>query len=487
MSRKLEITLVVLLLLFLGFLRFYNLSFSEYIPDETTVVTPIKENTVFTNSFFLDQRKGPMQFLVAYMPCSFGGNNVYNEGLYRILFAFAGSLSFLFFYLFIRNISGRKLIAFLSTFLLGVCGFTVGLGRIVQYQSLNMLFSFTALYFYSLLLVKDENYIGNSLLGTVFCSLSTLSHWDAVFYYPIIFWIFGKFLVNESVLRDIRVKVLISNILLSMLILAPFIIPYIRHMSENNLEYFSTRVGLGGENNTLVEKLVGYKFKVELYNPFLYLWFILGTSILSIFKLKKIKSILFWFLLNLSIFLIFVRHEGTHLYNLLIPLSILSGFGLVFLFDLFKKWWKVLVVVPIVLVLAFLYYQSFLVFADVRKEYPFEREIILGKETKRYTHEDLTNNVIGFPIRRGWVEIGNYLESLNYPRYITNENSSISNFYVGGNYGEGEGTYYIIGVKDPLSFVKDYSFSQIGKKHTVKEIKVNGGTTAKIYLVDGEN
>jgi len=486
MSRKLEVTLVILLLIFLGFLRFYNLPYSEYIPDETTVMYPLKIEEVYTREFFLGQRKGPMQFLVAYTPILFGSTNILNEGIYRIPFAFASSLSFLFFYLFVRNISGRKLIAFLSILLLGVCGFTVGLGRIVQYQSLNLLFSSLALYFYSLLLIKEKKYVRYSLLATVFCCLSSLSHWDAVFYYPIMFWIYGRFLISKSISKDIKVKVVVSNIVLSTLILAPFMIPYFRHISENNLEYFSTRVGLGGENNTLMEKLIGYKFKIELYNPFVYLWFILGTSLIALFKFKKTKAILLWFLINFSVFLVFIRHEGTHLYNLFIPLSILSAFGLVFLVDLLNKWWKVLVAIPASLVLAFFYYQSFLIFADVKKEYPFDREIILGKETRRYTYEDLPNNVIGFPIRRGWVEINEYLAGLDYPRYITNENQSISNFYVGGNYGEGEGTYYVVGVKDPLSFVKDYTFSQIGGKHTVKEIKVNGVTTAKIYLVDGK-
>ncbi|MFC1700150.1 ArnT family glycosyltransferase [Patescibacteria group bacterium] len=486
MSKKWEVILVGAVVVALGFLRFYNLGHSEYIPDETTVLYPLKESRGFSREFFLNQRKGPLQFVISYIPFIFE-KNIFDEGVFRLPFAIASTLSLVFFYLFIRNISGRKLVALLSTFLIGVCGFTVGLGRIVQYQGLNLLFSSAALYFYSLILIgSTKRRLVNSLLGTFFCCLSLLSHWDAVFYFPIMFWIFGRLLIDKDVPRDFKIKIIITNIFLSMLLLLPFLLPYIKSISASNLEYFETRVGAGGENNTFIEKLTGYKSKVDLYNPFYYLWLILGSAALAFLNFRRTKAVFSWFIINFLIFLLFIKHEGTHLYNLFIPLSILSGFGLTLLIDKFNRVWKIIIATLTFVPLLFFFYQSFLVFACVQKEYPFERETILGRETKRYTHKQLPNNVIGFPIRRGWVEINEYLKELGYPRYITNENQSISNFYVEGMYGEGEGVYYIIGIKKPLSFTLDYSFPQVKGKHTVKEIDVSGSTTAKIYIVDGQ-
>ncbi|NQU84067.1 MAG: glycosyl transferase family 39, partial [Parcubacteria group bacterium] len=133
MSRKLELILVVVLVLSLGFLRFYNLSHSEYIPDETTVITPLKNaGELFSSKFLLNQRKGPLQFVVAYISFLFN-KDIFNEGIFRIPFALASSLSALFFYLFVKNLSGRKLVGFVAMFLLFVNGLLVGLGRIVQY------------------------------------------------------------------------------------------------------------------------------------------------------------------------------------------------------------------------------------------------------------------------------------------------------------------------------------------------------------------
>src|SRR3989344_837894 len=81
--------IAMLTAVFLSFvlLRLINLGYSEYIPDETTVMTPVKNSEINTG-FLLAQRKGPVQFLVAQAVNIFN-NNVFDEFSYRFPFFLA--------------------------------------------------------------------------------------------------------------------------------------------------------------------------------------------------------------------------------------------------------------------------------------------------------------------------------------------------------------------------------------------------------------
>ena len=68
-------------------LRFINLGYSDYIPDETTVLYYLKQHQNFYSwEFFLEQRKGPVQFIAAYIPYFFT-HDVFNQLAQRIPFA----------------------------------------------------------------------------------------------------------------------------------------------------------------------------------------------------------------------------------------------------------------------------------------------------------------------------------------------------------------------------------------------------------------
>ncbi len=463
------------------FLRFVHLGYSDYIGDEHKAFVIVEgQNTL--GEFFLSQRKGPMQFVVSTIPYFFT-HDFRNELAQRIPFAIANVLAMVVFYKLVEKLTEDKMVGFLAAMFLSVCGFIVGFGRIAQYQSLNLLFSFLALWCYSQLLGNKPRIL-YVLGGTLFFSLSVLSHWDAIFILPPIIFIFLKFLKNPQIPAEFKKKVLISNFLLGCLILLPFLISYIWYQlhSVANMEYFSRRVEFGVLNSER------YKQLIELYNPFVTFWFYVIGGVLGALFIKKSPMYIAWFLFAFGVFELLVRKPGTHIYNFIIPVIILCALGIVNLVKLLPKYAKVLPFVVVFLLICFLSYQSYLIFVDHTVEYPWAREKILGYETPKYTLEDKLP-LFGFPLKRYWNEINTWVNEQNVKNgesfgYLTNEAKTISEFYMDSEYQAPPKTY-AVGVKDPLSFVKDWGFTNVGNKEKVYTIyNDRGEKVVQIYRVE---
>jgi 4-amino-4-deoxy-L-arabinose transferase-like glycosyltransferase len=179
-----EIYLLSILLVVTLFLRFPDLGYSDYIGDEHKAFFQLEKNES-TWDFFTNQRKGPMQFAVSYMPYLFT-HDFRNELAERLPFTIFNTASVFVFYAFVRRLTKDKWSAFLAAFLFSVNGFVVGFSRIAQYQNLNLFFSSLALYLYHDFREPTKNILRNTLLGTVAFSLSLLSNWDDKFVIPII-------------------------------------------------------------------------------------------------------------------------------------------------------------------------------------------------------------------------------------------------------------------------------------------------------------
>ncbi len=479
--------LLALILAPLAFLRFYNLGWSEYIPDETTVMTPVKLGYIDWE-FLLVQRKGPMQFLLA-GALGLLKISVFNELAYRIPFALASLAGLFFFFKFVEKVSG-KFAAAVATLLLGLNGFLVAFGRIVQYQNLNLLFSFAGLYFLAKAADSDKK-AKQYFLSGLFLTLSALSHWDVVFILLPALYLFFKNLGSGPILSSEKLKTILY-FFIPVLVSLIFFIPYLQKTLNigGNVEYLNTRVNLV---NLDLESFVGrfneYIFKTEVYNPFIFLYAICGLALLGSISTKKAYPFFFWFVFNLLLFLIFVKKPGTHVYNMFLPLSVLAGFGADYLFSLFNRKFGYVALPALIVLVGFLFYQNYLIFLDSSIQYPWQQEKIYNYVTRQYTDKTLSNNVIGFPLRRGWKEAREFLlaeqqrTGVTLP-FISNEAASIGGFYLDLKHGyPTDPAFYAIGVKRPLSFVNDYTFPQIRGKKTIDRISINGENFIKIYLV----
>ncbi len=471
--------LATLLLLVFGalfLLRIINLGYSDYSTDEATVLGYLRSNSqVFSTDYLLQQRKGPLQWLVVLLPY-FILKDVYHEFAFRLPFAIFNIFALYFFFKFVEKETKNFSLALMSTFLLGVNGFIVAFGRFVQYQSLNLFFSSLSLYFFARFLHEDKNKF--FYFGTATFSLSLLAHWDAVFIVPYLIYV---------IMKKFDLKMILVSVFLGLMLVGPFLIPFLRDLrsNERNRDYFSSRLGLKEEIS-----LQEVRFKTSVYNPFLFIGFTVLLLFVAVPFARQYYIFWFWFLSVFAAFLLFIKVPGTHTYNILLPVTVLVSSGYRELSRYFKNGYKLLPIGVIIAVLCFFYYQTYILFVNVDKEYPWEQEKIFRYLTPEYDHGDLTNHIIGFTHGRKWSEARIFIEEyLNNqdPKekytYITNENKTIANFYIDLDYGESN-RMLALGVKNPYNFAQDYKFSYISGRKTLHNIKnAHGDTLIRIYEI----
>lgn len=509
----LKIPLPVAIALLMIPLRFVNLGYSEYICDESVALDWLRVNKSFYPvDFFISLHKGPMQYLM-------GGliflitRDVFNEIIYRIPFAVANCLSIVIFYLFIKNLTKNKLPAFFGAVIFGVNGLLVAFGRIFQYQSFNLLFSILTLYFYSEItknvedcLPESENkIIKNSVLGTIFFCLSLLSHWDAIYILPFVFLILLKDVLFKKTLPfKLKKKFLLLNFLVVAFLALLYLIPYFKYFlnSAENQAYFQGRVSPSLITfSKFIDRIKFIIFRIKLYNPLIFFEFHLFLLAVSFLFIKKTYFYFLWFVSEILIFTLIFTNPGTHIYNIFIPLltCISLGINQVFIFPVKakkgnEKIFRIFVPFVLLFLIGFLYYQSYVVFVEHTKEYPWRKKTVLGFEIGEFSNKEkekyLTNNKIGFPLRREWEQIEIVLKDyekemgleVGSTKIQSNENICPISFYTGREVVH-SGQRFIVAVKYPLSLVNDYKgFYQTENKVTLKSaINEHGDTTAKIY------
>ncbi len=250
-------------------LRFVNLGYSEFQDDEKKTQIRLYEGETWVD-FFMRQRKGPMQFLVAQIPFSIYNPKVeVNEVAVRLPFTVANLVSVFVLYALIYKLTKSHLASFIVSLIYSVNGFVVGFSRIAQYQNLNLLFSLLSLYFFVILKSTTRKYRAFTFLATLFTSLSILSHWDAVFNtVPTLYFIIGFASRNDVTHKEKLKCLLVSFVTFSMLVL-PFMIPYLLSLVSNqtgNVDYLFKRIGTAGASFTR------HRYIFELYNPVVALW-----------------------------------------------------------------------------------------------------------------------------------------------------------------------------------------------------------------------
>jgi len=487
-----KIILISTFLISSAVLRCWDLGYSDYIPDEFKSFMILKEGESISD-FLLKQRKGPMQFLVGSLAYYFS-NDYKNELIHRIPYTLISIFNVYLFYLIVlkitKNYSRNFEISIISSFIFSFNGFIFGFSRIAQYQNLNMLFSFISiLIFFKILEVKKNSHIiFLTLLSTIFFIFSFLSHWDAVFYLPLLVSLIFYKSIQEKNWK--RLSLVIGTFFFScLLILGSMMFLYLNNLSNNssNQEYLERRIEF------LSSSFEIYYNYIVLYNPFLFLWILIPAIIYSLYNFKKNIEINIWFLVTISLFYLFFKKPGTHIYNFLIPAIIMMGIFLTeFWYEIFKK-------IPSkirnllldkkiyfnILIILFLAFQTYILFVDSIKEYPYEQERVLFLKTKEYLYsEEEKLPLFGFPHSRKWNEINKFLLSENLKRgknikFMTNENEGIAKFYLDLEHGK-DTEFYFIGIKNPQNFIKDMRPRQYKIKEKIMD---EASPKTKIWLV----
>jgi len=458
-----------------GLLR-ANIGAYGYAKDEAATLTYIKKGTnTFSKEFIFKTKRPPLQYQVAQVLHVLGAD-LDNEFIMRLPYALAGFFSTLVLFLYINRLTANPLTAVAGALLFAVNGFTVGLGKIVQYHSFVMLFSASSLYL--LYSYSKSSKLKTLILGVAAFSIGFYFHWDIVYMGPIILVYF---------LRGAKKTHILPFLLSALPILLLYLIPYVLASGEaGTAAYLSGRAGLAGDIS-LQERLENYKYIINLYNPFLFLNFFVFALVFSVFSIKKKQFEYLWLVIVVLVFLFFIKNPGTHIYIALLPLFVCFSLALNWVLKKTEKVGYVIFGGPILVLIAFFTYQSYILFVDLEKEYPWQRESFFnGWETIEYTHENSSRYMIGFPINRYFKEAATELRKM-YPDYEeftfdTNENNKIAEFYLELD-KDGSDKMFLFAVKDPASFVFDTGFGKYrGKKEVLKLKNEEGRTMNKVYV-----
>ena len=456
LSNRLETVFLITLFVVSFVLRFPQLGYSQFYGDETK--TLYWNKTIPAVEFFLDQRKGPVQFFVVWVVEKATGG--FTETAVRFPFALAGFGSVFVLYFLVKKLFDFKA-AFLSAFIFSLNGFYIAFARTAQYQIFLVLFGLLALLF-----AVQKRWLFSALT----LALAFLSHYDAVFFAIPVFFVIAKDLRTKSVSFK---KILAQFALPLLVIVGSFYIPYVvkGYAAVNTFGYLDKRVD-GKDyvpNNSL--------YTAKVYNPGFIafiplLFFLFGLA----GKLDWRKVLLIsWFLVSFGVFEFVFANPGTHVHTYYIPLFILSALGIV---EVFKKSYFAL--------LGLLFFMQFAVAFSVfipfvRLGYPWkENALNLRMPDKRY-HLFL----YGFPYNRGWDQVKKYLVTQKGVRnYYTNDNAAIAAYYLkeydstppGNNYSP----QYYIDVVNNQEF-KTAEVDLVNQYVLEKAFFVNGELVSSVY------
>ncbi len=480
-----EILVLLIILIVTLFLRVPDLGYSHFYGDETKTLYLRKD--VGAKEFLLNQRKGPVQFLVAWGAEKFSGG--YNEKSIRLPFALAGTLAVFTFYLVVKELLNWH-VAALSSFMFSLNGFNVAFSRTAQYQSFLLLFGLLSilLVLYSMNSNKKLRAFLFFLSGTSL-ALAYLSHYDAIFFDVVVAVILVKTLIKENWDKKLLRQIFVYMVMPFILVLLLFFVPYVVHgyFGAQTLNYLSRRVT--GEHYLINSSI----FTFSVYNP-LYFWvFLLFFSVfacLSKFGWVKIL-LLIWFIVPYILFELIFSNPGTHIHNYFLPLYILSSVGIVTVARSIKHRALLLGfsgIVGIVVGLTFIYSANYFIPA-VSTGYPWKSSSVLVWDIPRLekSHHIF---IYGFPYNVGWDQVKNYFGERGAPRsFYTNDNLTIGEYYLQGvaahiprNNQFPQYYIYVINGQELLNAEEEKSVTTLLSKYTAeKEIFVNGDLASIIY------
>jgi len=460
---------LIIILAISAFLRLTQLGYSNFYGDETKAIYYRKSNAA--TEHFLNQRKGPGQFLVAWTVETI--TNSYDELFMRLPSAIVGILSVYVLYLLTKNLFNKK-VALISALFFSLNGIYIAFARILQYQIYYVFFGLLSFYLLTKYL-KDQQ-TRNLLLSAFSMGIAFLFHYDAIFFLiPSLAYILYQ---EKETPKNLKVYLINYAMPLGLLV-GIYYIPYLifgafRH---NTLDYLLGRVAgrkLRPSNNL---------YTLNIYNP-LYLSFVyLAFSIFGLKKVhdRKIQILLIWFLVPFTLFQLIIKNSGTHIHNFILPLIILSAVGIETLL-INKKYLITFVTLLGVLTLAI---QVIVFVPFLNTGYPWKDTEILGIEAPKL-RQDLQVFAYGFPYYRNWDEVAIYLEPYDSGfHFYTNDNTTVADFYLRKfKLYDGRQTMFFVDVnsnqlddnKIPERYLDESAY------YSAKDFYHNGNITATVYL-----
>jgi hypothetical protein len=206
-------------ILMAALLRIVNTDYKELQGDEGVIM--VRAAAVLTGDeqqLFLHQ-KGPVEILLPLI--TWGLTGAINEFWARLPFTWAGLLGVGLIYILGHLWNGRKT-GLVAALLFAICGFGIAFSRIIQYQTLVMLWGGL-----SLLSAFRFRASGNRLdlvLTAVFLAGGLLAHYDAILVAPAVLWLLYNRLRQE---QKIEWRKWLAAGLAGICLLALFYLPFV--------------------------------------------------------------------------------------------------------------------------------------------------------------------------------------------------------------------------------------------------------------------
>lgn len=487
MKDKYNLLPLFALLIITLWLRLVNLGYSDYLGDEIKALAGPAPGQSLAN-FLLQQRKGPIEFMVTYLVGLFHPS-LANHFLTRLPFALVGILGVFIFYRLVKMHCGARP-ALYATLLLATNGLFIGLTRIVQYQPFMILFSLLALYAFSLAIERERWRVVGVYTGMIFWAIAILTHYDGVFIAPFAVYLLYRWYTYSSTLPPgTRRWHLALSAVLSAMLLASFYIPFVASVNKATLAYWEGRI-IGSPTKLTVPSSL---FTFKLYNPLFAIYLYPVLMLLSLFRFRTVLPLLVWFLFPWIVLEGMIYEPGTHIYVYLLPATAMAGIGAAVLEDwvirlagdrIGKQTGRWLSGAGLTAIFIFLALLSHFIFVDTTPEYPWEQRgfllWILGEPDTEYHIR-----AYGFHYNRHWEDISAFVREDNeYGYYFSNEKYSIASKFVPLPHNAERAGYYIH-IYRPQNFRNRYRGEKarywVEKYPPVKVFEVNGRRVSEIY------
>jgi 4-amino-4-deoxy-L-arabinose transferase-like glycosyltransferase len=424
------ITLQIVLLIGVSLLlRLAGLGYSNFQGDELNTLCKFSDYASPGQflAYLLEQRKGPVQFLIT---CTYSmfDPTFSSEFALRLPFALANLLALACLFILVYRLFTLQ-IAIYASFLFAVNGIFIAFARIVQYQSFVLLGGLAGLLALTLAVKYEKWRVPGLYVGFISTAFSLLAHFDAAFFMPpmavltLHWWM--KFR-NQPDFPRLRIH-LIAAVLLFMFLVLAFYVEYALHLGPYQLNYWENR--FTGDSTNFLRLF-------QFYNPGPVLWLGWGWVILGLTRIRNSLSwqvLLAWLLPPIIFMALIFNDSRTHSYTYLLPLFVVAGIGI----DAMIGWIHSLlrgksvqiaqtIVLSVFLIFSYLSYE---IFIDHDPEYPWSPKRVLGINLKGGS----LDGTFGFPYSREWRDIGRWFENLQMDEdviVVTNEKRQFVSFYL---------------------------------------------------------
>lgn len=420
---------ILITLLILGTVRLPALGYSEFQGDEGVIMSRAAAVITGDESELFLHQKGPIEILLPLSLWNAAGS--INELWARSLFTWASALAVLALICLTTEWFGR-LSGLTAGLMFGFAGFNIAFGRIVQYQSLVMLWGLLAVF--CAVKYRRDGQGQDLLLAALFMGGGLLAHYDAILVSPAIAWLMISRLWEQRKInwREWTVAAAAGGLILAMFYLPYALNPIIGRTGQYLLE---GRLGAGEGRGLLSWSGPAVWRMLTLYNSTYYvvgLVLLIGFAGWSLWQRRENLAAVLLFLVPVFFYLLIVADPRTHVYTLFPGGVAIAGFGISQLSGRIQRRRSQLIFATggaILFFLAAINY-GFLLFIDHQPER--QRTWAENRPAGYWTswEDPPLYGLFGFPHQTGWRAVPALLEEKDYP-FASNEEKEITNWYLG--------------------------------------------------------